>query len=136
MNININHTEYQKKVKSMTDAELRFIIKDASEAAQMLPDSPKAGYYQDEVNYCISELNSRKAKLPTMNPKDLMLTFFQMLNMEDNLRMEDLQVMWEALMKRNNIPLPEGWYEFIDNVNCISAIELPFFESQFNNLKF
>lgn len=58
----MNHTEYQKKVKGLSEAELRYIIKDASEALKALPDSPKAGYYQDEINYCANELHRRRKR--------------------------------------------------------------------------
>lgn len=56
----IDHAAYQKKVRSMTDSELRFTIKNANEAMAAMPDGPKAGYYADEVNYCSKELHRRQ----------------------------------------------------------------------------
>lgn len=59
----IDHEEYQEKLKSKTDAELKHIIKDAKEAIEANPDAPKSqGYYQDEINYAVMELNKRKKK--------------------------------------------------------------------------
>ena len=56
---NMNHAEYQEKIKSLPSAALRFIAKDAQEAASAMPDGPNAGYYQDEVCYCAQELQDR-----------------------------------------------------------------------------
>ena len=58
--IQINHTQYQKKVKSLSTESLRFIIKDCKEAINAMPNNPKNGYYQDEIHYCVIELNKRK----------------------------------------------------------------------------
>ena len=56
----INHTEYPKSLKSKSEGELNFIMTDAYEAMQANPESPKAGYYADEVNYCADELALRR----------------------------------------------------------------------------
>ena len=58
--IQINHSEYQKKVKSLSNDCLRYIIKDCKEAICAMPNNPKNGYYQDEIHYCVMELNKRK----------------------------------------------------------------------------
>jgi hypothetical protein len=58
--IEINHAEYQEKMKTKTVLELLFIIRDASEAARIMIDGEKNGYYLDEVNYASMELNRRR----------------------------------------------------------------------------
>jgi hypothetical protein len=58
--IQINHSEYQKKVKSLSNDCLRFIIKDCKESICAMPNNLKNGYYQDEIHYCVMELNKRK----------------------------------------------------------------------------
>lgn len=60
--VQINHIEYPKKLKNFSDESLRFIIKDCQEAISAMPDNPKNGYYADEINYCVMELNNRKNK--------------------------------------------------------------------------
>jgi DUF917 family protein len=55
----MNHSEYQKKVKTMTAAELKYTITDAKAAERAYPEGYKAGYYLDEVSYCASELKRR-----------------------------------------------------------------------------
>jgi hypothetical protein len=56
----IDHKSYQKRVRALSEEQLRWIIQDASEALKAMPDSPKAGYYADEVSYCAAELRRRK----------------------------------------------------------------------------
>jgi hypothetical protein len=55
----INHGEYMKKVKTLTEESLRYIIKDCQEAITAMPNSEKAGYYADEIHYCSMELSRR-----------------------------------------------------------------------------
>jgi hypothetical protein len=55
----MNHDAYQKALKQKSEAELRFIVKDASEAARAGNDN--AGYYLDEVTYASAELRCRKS---------------------------------------------------------------------------
>lgn len=55
----MNHTEYQKKLKTKTKEMLEYTIKDASEAIKADPDNPNCGYYQDEISYCMMELRYR-----------------------------------------------------------------------------
>lgn len=56
----INHSDYQKKVKTLSIESLRFIIRDCQEAINAMPNNPKNGFYQDEIHYCVMELNKRK----------------------------------------------------------------------------
>lgn len=56
----IDHAAYQKNLKSKTIEQLKFIIKDASEAANLGGDN--AGYYLDEVSYAAAELRRRYTK--------------------------------------------------------------------------
>lgn len=69
-----------------------------------------------------------------MKLKDLQTPFYNMFIMEDDLRMEDLQAMWEALLNKYEIPIPAGWNEFLDNVNCFSGLDRNYFNNQFNKL--
>lgn len=55
----INHTEYPKSLKNKTVSQLLYIIQDCREALEAMPESPKAGFYADEINYCSMELSSR-----------------------------------------------------------------------------
>lgn len=55
----INHSQYMKKVRGMSEEALRFVMKDAAEAIKANPDGHKAGYYADEINYCSMELARR-----------------------------------------------------------------------------
>ena len=59
----IDHTNYPKRLKGLDSEALRFIIKDCREAINSLPDNPKNGYYADEINYCVMELHRRKNKV-------------------------------------------------------------------------
>ena len=56
----MNHAEYPKRLRSKTEAELRYIIKDATEAQQANRENPNNGYYADEVLYAAAELRRRK----------------------------------------------------------------------------
>lgn len=56
----IDHAAYQRKVRKLSDASLRFIISDARKAIEAMPEGTKANYYADEINYCASELNRRR----------------------------------------------------------------------------
>lgn len=55
----MDHAAYQKKCRKQEIASLRYTIKDATEAIQANPDSPNAGYYQDEIHYALGELRRR-----------------------------------------------------------------------------
>jgi hypothetical protein len=58
----INHNTYPESLKALPTDALYTIMRDAAQAIQAMPDGPKAGYYQDEINYCCNELNARRAK--------------------------------------------------------------------------
>ena len=54
-----DHSNYPASLKTKTLGELRWIIKDATEAMNAYPDGPKAGYYADEVSYAAMERQRR-----------------------------------------------------------------------------
>lgn len=53
----MNHAACQKAMKTRSDAELHYIIKDAGEARDC--GGENAGYYADEVHYAAMELARR-----------------------------------------------------------------------------
>ena len=53
------HNLYIQACKGKTDSELRYIINDAREALDAMPDGINAGFYADEVHYCAMELKKR-----------------------------------------------------------------------------
>lgn len=55
----MDHAGYQRKMKTKSVAELKFIIKDCREALNAHPDNPNAGYYADEIHYASAELKKR-----------------------------------------------------------------------------
>lgn len=56
----MDHKEYPKSLKTKSIDELNYIMKDAYEATQAMPNNPNNGYYLDEINYCAMEINRRK----------------------------------------------------------------------------
>lgn len=60
------HSRTQGRMATLDDAALRYIIKDANEAAENLektdPSSKKAGQYRDEAHYASMELHKRRTK--------------------------------------------------------------------------
>lgn len=56
----MNHAAYQRGLRSKSEAELRFIIADAGEAARINPSGENHGYYADEVHYAAMELKRRE----------------------------------------------------------------------------
>jgi hypothetical protein len=58
--MNIDHAAYQAKIRHLSEACLRYTIKDCQAALAACPDSPKAGYYADEICYCSEELGRRE----------------------------------------------------------------------------
>ena len=56
----MDHGAYPKALRKKSEAELRYIIKDAGEAVKALPDGVNAGYYADEVLYAATELRRRE----------------------------------------------------------------------------
>ena len=57
---NIDHGRYQARIREWTEAQLRWAIKDCTQAIAAIPDGPKTGYYADEIHYCAAELRRRK----------------------------------------------------------------------------
>ena len=57
----INHTAYPRSLRNKSDDMLRYIIKDCQETLTLFPQTDKANYYADEINYCSMELNKRAA---------------------------------------------------------------------------
>jgi hypothetical protein len=55
----IDHTGYQKQVRTMDLEALRYVIQDARQAIQAMPNGHKAGYYEDEIHYCAVEIRRR-----------------------------------------------------------------------------
>lgn len=95
----MRHAEYQERLRGLPNRALRFIIQDAQEAIQAMPDGPNAGYYADEVNYAGMELQRRQKsmhkweqpvgdQLATLNRIDAMLRKAGYKNQDtlDNLR--------------------------------------------------
>jgi len=58
--IQIDHASYPKALQSKSEYSLKHIIKDCQEAINAMPGGAKAGYYADEINYCVIELHRRK----------------------------------------------------------------------------
>jgi len=58
----IDHTEYQKRVRSLTYAGLYYTIRDCKSALEAMPDGEKAGVYADEISYCSAELKRRNKR--------------------------------------------------------------------------
>ena len=59
----MDHSAYIAKTRTLSDAQLLYIIKDAREAIEANPDNPKAGHYADEIHYCAAEIKRRKDEL-------------------------------------------------------------------------
>lgn len=60
------HSRQMAKMKTHSEAELRYIIKDATEAAELAEQrgsNEKAGKYRDEAHYAAMELHKRSAPL-------------------------------------------------------------------------
>jgi hypothetical protein len=55
----IDHLEYPRRCRRMSEAELLYTIADCRESLAAWPDSPNAGAYQDEINYAAAELARR-----------------------------------------------------------------------------
>jgi len=55
----LDHKAYPRTLRKKSDTTLRSIIKDCQAALKAMPDTPKAGWYQDEIHYCGMELKRR-----------------------------------------------------------------------------
>jgi hypothetical protein len=62
----MNHTEYPKSLKSLSDEQLKFRMRDAHEAVMAYPEGENSEYYQDEVCYCSDELFEREKQRGTL----------------------------------------------------------------------
>lgn len=62
MSKQMDHAAYPKGLRNKTEAELRFIAADATEAQRVNPSNPNNGYYADEVCYAAAELRRRGIK--------------------------------------------------------------------------
>ena len=58
--IHIDHTHYPTTLRTKSDAELYYIVRDAGEAMKAMPTGEKAGYYADEIHYAYAELTRRR----------------------------------------------------------------------------
>ena len=58
----MDHRDYQKKTKTMSEKQLQFIIQDAKKTMATNPEGPNNDYYADEINYCAMELHRRKRR--------------------------------------------------------------------------
>lgn len=67
----MNHSQYQKSLKTKSDESLWFIIKDCQEALEANPDNPKASQYSDEICYCSMELSKRLDKRNVSAPEEV-----------------------------------------------------------------
>ena len=56
----IDHRDYPRRCRRLSEAELLYTIADARESIAAFPDSPNAGYYQDEIHYAAAELERRR----------------------------------------------------------------------------
>jgi hypothetical protein len=58
----MNHAEYQRKLRTYTDNQLEFVIKDARAAIEANGENPNNSYYADEMHYANAELRKRRQK--------------------------------------------------------------------------
>jgi hypothetical protein len=56
----IDHIDYPRRCRQMSEAELLYTIADCRESLAAWPDSANAGAYQDEICYCADELERRR----------------------------------------------------------------------------
>tara|TARA_R100000951_G_scaffold37175_1_gene31813 strand:- start:381 stop:617 length:237 start_codon:yes stop_codon:yes gene_type:complete len=56
------HAEYIAATKKKSIEGLFYIIKDCRRVMRQQPDNPNFGYYADELNYCVMEVQRRGAE--------------------------------------------------------------------------
>lgn len=56
----MDHAEYPKTLKGLTDDQLLNISRDAMAAIRAFPDGRNAGYYADEISYVSMERKLRE----------------------------------------------------------------------------
>ncbi len=59
--------EYEERIAGLPSCCLRWIMRDCTEALAAMPDTPNAGYYQDEILLCGAELSRRAKKHRPVN---------------------------------------------------------------------
>ena len=59
----MDHTNYPRRLRTKSETELRFIVKDCQDAIRANPENPNSGYYADEIHYAAAELRGRAAKI-------------------------------------------------------------------------
>lgn len=62
MNKVMDHNKYPKSLRKLSDNMLRYIMKDLRHAIKVYPENPNNGYYQDEINYILSEIYRRESQ--------------------------------------------------------------------------
>jgi len=55
-------SDYQKSLKKKPIESLHATIWDCKEAINAMPSNPNCGFYQDEIHYCLMEINNRNKK--------------------------------------------------------------------------
>ena len=58
----MDHGKYPRSLRKKSIEALRFTIKDAQAAMDAMPMGINAGYYQDEVLYCLQEIMRRRER--------------------------------------------------------------------------
>ena len=56
----MDHREYPRRCRRLSDAALAYIIHDASAAIHAYPANPNCTYYADEICYASAELHRRR----------------------------------------------------------------------------
>lgn len=59
----MDHKRYQEICRKRSEAALRFAIKDCQEVLRVNPGCLNAGFYADEISYCLMELKRRGVSL-------------------------------------------------------------------------
>lgn len=60
----MDHAMYQRFLRRLSSDRIKWIARDAAEAAKANPEGINTDYYLDEVAYCFSEL-ARREGLPS-----------------------------------------------------------------------
>ena len=56
----MDHAGYVERCKRRSLASLYYVMRDATEAAEAMPDGPNVQYYMDEAIYCGQEIVRRQ----------------------------------------------------------------------------
>lgn len=68
-----------------------------------------------------------------MKLEDLIEPFYQIMNISEFLTMDEIQIMYEALLEHRGIPIPDYWERFIENINCVASEKRKYFYDCFIN---